>query len=182
MKRTTVSVTGSLLAAFMILGPAPAAAQNQPQPTCDGPEYRQFDFWIGEWDVTVRGQPAGTSVITSKEKGCLIHEQWTSAGGGTGQSMNFYDRTDGKWHQVWVASNGSVLRFTGALENGALAYASQGKRPDGAVILHRLVFTPNADGSVRQHWTTSTDDGKTWTEAFDGLYRKRPATGGGGAR
>ena len=182
MKRTTVLVTGSLLTAFMILAPAPAAAQNQPQPTCDGPEYRQFDFWIGEWDVTVRGQPAGTSVITSKEKGCLIHEQWTSAGGGTGQSMNFYDRTDGKWHQVWVASNGSVLRFTGALENGALAYASQGKRPDGAVILHRLVFTPNADGSVRQHRPRTPDAGTTCTEAFDGLYRTRPATGGGGAR
>jgi hypothetical protein len=158
-------------------GTARAQAQQPPQPTCDGAEYRQFDFWLGEWDVTVRGRPAGQSVITSGEKGCLIHEQWTSAGGGTGQSMNFYDRTDGKWHQVWVASNGSVLRFSGGLENGAMAYSSQGVRPDGTKVLHRLVFTPNPDGTVRQHWTTSTDEGRTWQDAFDGLYRRRSGAG-----
>ena len=161
---------------------APAEAQQPPQPTCDAAEYRQVDFWFGEWEVTVQGRPAGQSVISSREKGCLVHEQWTSAGGGTGESMNFYDRSDGKWHQVWVASNGSVLRLSGVLENGSLAYASEGKRPDGTKVLHRLVFTPNADGTVRQHWTTSTDDGKTWNDAFDGLYRKRSAgtSGGGG--
>src|SRR5918995_2310288 len=92
---------GLFLIATGALAPMQAFAQRQPQPTCEASEYRQFDFWIGEWDVTVRGQPAGTSVITSRENGCMIHEQWTSAGGGSGQSMNFYDRTDGKWHQVW---------------------------------------------------------------------------------
>lgn len=152
-----VGTLAGVLFGSVVLAPAPLVAQGQAQPTCDGAEHRQFDFWIGEWDVTVRGQPAGTSVITLQEKGCMIHEQWTSAGGGTGQSMNFYDRNDGRWHQVWVASNGSVLRFSGALENGALAYATEGTRADGVRILHRLVFTPNADGTVRQHWTTSTD-------------------------
>lgn len=182
MRKRRWSGSMVLCGALIAAGTAAAAAQNPPpQPTCDGAEYRQFDFWIGEWDVTVRGQPAGTSVITAREKGCLIHEQWTAARGGTGQSINFYDRVDRKWHQVWVASNGSVLRFSGGLENGSLAYASEAKRPDGTKVLHRLVFTPNDDGTVRQHWTTSTDDGKTWTDAFDGLYRRR-ATGGAGAR
>ena len=178
MRATQWSGRVALLAALIIGGAAPAAGQTPPaQRTCDGEEYRQFDFWLGEWGVTVRGQPTGTSVISSREKGCLIYEQWTDRRGGTGQSMNFYDRTDGKWHQVWVASNGSVLRLSGGLENGALAYSSEAKRPDGTRVLHRLVFTPNPDGTVRQHWTTSTDDGKTWTDAFDALYRK--GAGGG---
>lgn len=181
MKRSGWPESSSVLLLVVALAATPALAQR-PQPTCDGPEHRQFDFWVGEWDVTVRGQPAGTSVITLEEKGCMIHEQWTGAGGGTGQSMNFYDRTDGKWHQVWVASNGSVLRLSGGLETGSLAYAAEAKRPDGTKVLHRLVFTPNPDGTVRQHWTSSTDDGKTWTDAFDGLYRKRAAGGSGGAR
>jgi hypothetical protein len=175
--------TGSLaLVVALVAGDAGRASGQTPPPqlTCDGAEYRQFDFWIGEWDVTVRGQPAGTSVITSREKGCLIHEQWTAVRGGTGQSMNFYDRSDGKWHQVWVASNGSVLRFSGGLERGSLAYTSEARRPDGTKVLHRLVFTPNEDGTVRQHWTSSTDDGTTWTDAFDGLYRRRAGEGGAG--
>jgi hypothetical protein len=180
MKRSEWSGSAALLLLASVAA-TPALAQR-PQPTCDAAEHRQFDFWVGEWDVTVRGQPAGTSVITLEEKGCMIREQWTAARGGTGQSMNFYDRTDGKWHQVWIASNGSVLRLSGGLENGSLAYAAEAKRPDGTKVLHRLVFTPNPDGTVRQHWTSSTDDGKTWTDAFDGLYRKRVAGGSGGAR
>ncbi len=35
-----------------------------------------------------------------------------------------------------------------------------------------ITWTPNADGSVRQHWETS-EDGKTWKTAFDGLYTPR---------
>ena len=36
----------------------------------------------------------------------------------------------------------------------------------------RLKLEPNADGTVRQLWETSSDDGKTWAASFDGLYRK----------
>ena len=43
----------------------------------------------------------------------------------------------------------------------------------------RITWTPNADGSVRQHWETSTDDGKTWKTSFDGLYRHPPGGSAG---
>ncbi len=82
-------------------------------PTCEGPEYRQFDFWVGDWVVTSGGQPAGTNHVTREERGCLIHEHWTGAGGGSGQSLNFYDRADGRWHQVWVDAGGNVLTLSG---------------------------------------------------------------------
>ena len=36
-----------------------------------------------------------------------------------------------------------------------------------------LSYTPGSDGSVRQVWDTSTDDGKTWKNAFDGKYVKK---------
>ena len=35
-------------------------------------------------------------------------------------------------------------------------------------------WTPNPDGTVRQHWEISSDAGKSWTTAFDGLYRRAP--------
>ena len=43
----------------------------------------------------------------------------------------------------------------------------------GGRQLERITWTSNPDGTVRQHWEQSTDGGKTWTTAFDGLYRKK---------
>ena len=41
--------------------------------------------------------------------------------------------------------------------------------------INRVTWTPNPDGSVRQHWQSSEDNGKTWSDVFDGLYVKRAA-------
>jgi hypothetical protein len=39
--------------------------------------------------------------------------------------------------------------------------------------LNRITWTPNPDGTVRQHWEQSTDAGATWATIFDGLYAPR---------
>ena len=170
----------SIPAILLLLSPTVATAQNAPAPQgpppdCSAPEYRQFDFWIGEWDVTIKGQQVGENRITSEEKGCLIHENWRDSRGGTGQSFNFYDRADRKWHQVWVSSTGSVLDLAGEYRDGKLAYKGETKQPNGTVVLHELTFSQNPDGTVRQHWQTSADGGKTWTVGWDGLYTRRAA-------
>ena len=47
---------------------------------CSKPEYRQFDFWIGEWEAYgVNGQKAGDSKISLILDSCIILEEWTSA-------------------------------------------------------------------------------------------------------
>ncbi len=39
--------------------PAQPAAAAPPKPfDCTAPEYRQFDFWVGEWDVRLTNPPA----------------------------------------------------------------------------------------------------------------------------
>jgi len=38
--------------------------------------------------------------------------------------------------------------------------------------ISRLTFTPNKDGSVRQYWEQTSDNGRTWSVAFDGAYRR----------
>jgi hypothetical protein len=150
-----------------------AAQTATASPKCDAPEYRQLDFWVGNWAVTMRGQAAGANLVTLEESGCLVHEHWTGTQGGTGQSFNFFDRDDGAWHQVWVSSSGSVLNLTGHFANGTLTYLGENRRPDGSVLRHRLSFHPNGDGSVRQLWETSSDSGATWAVSFDGHYTKR---------
>ncbi len=151
------------------------SVRRQAPTGCTAPEYHQFDFWVGEWRVTSGGQLAGTNSVTLEEDGCLIHEHWEGAGGGSGQSFNFYDQADHQWHQVWVASGGQDLFLAGTYHDGRLVYAGDRPAPQGGgVVHHRLAFAKNADGTVRQLWETSPD-GTTWQTAFDGLYsRTRP--------
>ena len=164
-----------LTAALIVAAGRPLGAQasQQQPPDCTAAVYRQLDFWVGEWDVSLQGRQVGTNTITSEEKGCLIHENWRDARGGTGQSFNFYDRQDGKWHQVWVSSNGAVLDLAGSFENGRMLYKGESKRPDGTVVLNELAFSANPDGTVRQHWQVSVDGGKTWNTTWDGLYKRK---------
>ena len=150
-------------------------AQNAPgaPPRCDAPEYRQFDFWVGEWRVTMGGQVVGSNSVTLEEAGCLVHEHWTGARGGTGQSLNFYDRSDGRWHQAWISSSGGALSLSGSYHDGKLEYTGERPaNPGGPVQRQRLTFFKNADGTVRQLWETRTD-GVTWQTTFDGLYTRR---------
>jgi len=148
-----------------------AAAHAQPM-SCAGPEHRQFDFWVGDWRVTTPdGKHAGDNRIEKVLDGCALHESWQGASGGRGFSYNAYDRTRGVWHQTWVDKQGNVLLLEGGLKDGAMVLSgAQG----GA--LNRITWTPNKDGSVRQLWEASTDQGKTWQTAFDGLYRKKAAS------
>jgi hypothetical protein len=150
-----------------------SVALRQSPAGCSAPEYGQFEFWVGEWRVTSGGQEAGTNSVTLEENRCLIHEHWKGATGGTGQSFNWYDRSDGKWHQVWVASSGNALLLTGTYQDGKLEYSGDRSAPNGAgIVHHRLTFFKNVDGTVRQLWETSPDR-ETWQIVFDGLYTRQ---------
>src|SRR4051794_31757889 len=44
---------------------------------CEGvPEARQFDFWIGEWNVEVAGKVVARSSIRRIEGSCIVLEHW----------------------------------------------------------------------------------------------------------
>jgi hypothetical protein len=66
-----------------------------------------------------------------------------------------------------------VLLLDGRFENGAMRLEGRSPTAGGGEQIDRITWTPNPDGSVRQHWEQSTDGGKSWQTAFDGLYRKK---------
>ena len=88
-------------------------APPTPKPfDCSGPEYRQFDFWVGDWDVfNPAGQKVGVNIIQMFAGGCGVLENWTNAGGGDGKSINYYDASTQKWYQHWIGIDGGALRF-----------------------------------------------------------------------
>ena len=137
-------------------------------------EHRQFDFWLGSWDVyNPKGELAGHSRIESVSDGCGISEHWEGAKGSRGVSYNAWDPGSGTWRQFWVGnSSGDVLYLVGGLRENSMVL--EGARPDasGKPQRQRITWTPHANGTVRQLWETSADDGTTWTVAFDGEYRR----------
>jgi tetratricopeptide (TPR) repeat protein len=151
-----------------------ALADKLTRPCMFAPEYKQLDFWVGEWDVQNNGQKAGTNSVQRILEGCVLLENWTSASGGTGKSFNFYDANTGKWQQTWVDSTGSALNLTGEYKDNTLLYTGETHAKNGTKTMHRLAFVNLGPQRVRQLWEQSTDDGKTWNVVWDGMYTRKP--------
>lgn len=154
------------------LAPTLARAQNGP---CDAPEFRQFDFWLGAWTVHGReGRVTGTSQIERAHGGCVLHERYTTDRGYSGESLNLYDATRRVWHQSWVDSGGLLLVLEGGLRDGQMVLEGRATQKGGKVVRHRISWSPQSDGSLRQLWEQTNDSGD-WVIAFDGRYvRKAP--------
>ncbi|MFY0593006.1 tetratricopeptide repeat protein [Roseivirga sp.] len=143
-------------------------------PCLSQPNYRHFDFWLGEWDVFVGNRKVGENSITMAQGGCAIHENYKTVGNYAGQSINFYDPIDKKWHQHWVGSGGDVYNYLETKrEEGLLQFESKFMGPNGNISLSRLTFTLKENGTVKQLFENSRDEGKTWTPSFDGIYKKK---------
>lgn len=149
------------------------AAEKAASPCKYDPTARQFDFWVGNWEVKNKmGVTAGTNKILLLENGCIIEENWTSKLGGTGKSFNFYDKDVKKWRQVWIDSTGDSTIFTGDFKEGSLVLLASTGGQNGKAKLSRLTFTPLPNGTVRQHGESSDDEGATWKTTYDLIYEK----------
>ncbi len=158
--------------------PPPAASPPaSPPPFCEAPEHRQFDFWLGEWEVFggADGKTrVGGNTITRVASRCALREHWVNAGGNDGHSLNVYDRGTKRWTQFWIGSDGVILRLEGGLrDDGAMAMEGTLPNGKGGVQRQRIVWTPKPDGSVDQQWDTSDDDGASWQTSFVGHYRAK---------
>ena len=78
----SVAATGNCAA-----DPPPAAAQAVRKPGCAAPEYRQFDFWLGDWDTFEADDPKTAIARTHVDPiaaGCAVHELYEQADGRAG--------------------------------------------------------------------------------------------------
>ena len=148
-----------------------AQASSSP---CDAPEYRQFDFWVGEWAVhNPKGQQVGTNRIEKVEHGCAIVENWTNARGVTGRSINVYRPATRTWTQAWAGSDGGTLILEGRFTAGKMILEGKSLGAKSEPLRDRVTWSQLPDGKLRQFWEQSADEGKTWTVAFDGIYSHR---------
>jgi len=137
---------------------------------CSTPQYRAFDFWIGDWQVhTPDGKLVGYNRITREHGSCVIHEHYTTARGYSGESLNIFDASRKVWHQTWVDSDGTLLVLEGQFQGNSMQLSGQLIDDKGKPSKQRITWTPNADGSVRQLWEAIDEKGVSST-VFDGKY------------
>jgi hypothetical protein len=138
---------------------------------CEAAVYRQFDFWVGEWDVhtertRVAGKPA-RSRVRAVSLGCALLEEYSNAWGYSATSLSVFDDTGNQWRQVLVDYTGRTTVLAGYFETGRMVLYDQASKHR-----RRVTWTPLDDGNVRQHGETSSD-GTTWSTSFDALYTPR---------
>lgn len=139
-------------------------------------ESRQFDFWIGDWEVFVNGNKVGENLVERELQGCTLVENWKNNAGGLGKSLNSYNAATKKWKQFYVDSSGNVLEFEGSFSDGVMSLKGETIDGKGGKTLHILDFHDLPEKTVRQHWRQSTDEGKTWNTVWDSIYRRKTLT------
>jgi len=152
------------------------------RPCAHDPRYREFDFWLGDWDVRPTGQPPTGSpsrnTITSDEDGCVLTEHWESPSGSKGRSFNIFDRSYGVWRQTWVDNVGGQHDYKGSLKDGNMVFVGDTPAPNGqhGRIPTRLTFFRIGKDTVRQFSEISNDSGRSWQVSYDLTYVRRPGS------
>ena len=158
-----------------VVVPLPLAAQGEVAPRCQDPRFREFDFWIGEWNVTgPDGAAIGRSVIEPIMGRCAVRESWDS-GEVHGTSVSIYHAPDEAWFQTWVDNRGVLLRLRGGWDGDRMILAGERRGSDGRVRHLRITWTPTDEGLI-QRQEVSEDGGESWAVGFEGRYERALST------
>ncbi len=144
-------------------------------------EARQFDFWVGEWDVNLRRIQDDNSWVDWKKSkahiyrilnGRAILELWEEQSDDLpqntiiGYSLRYYDEQLKKWVLClnWPGVNRSgSTSLTGAFRHNRGEFFGSRPLSDSTSIISRYTFSDITPKSLRWDDSFSKDDGKTWT-------------------
>ena len=151
-------------------------ANDEQQRARAGPESRQFDFWLGEWDLTWAEGGCGVNTIRSILDSRVIEERFD--GGASiplrGRSHSVYNVAAGVWQQTWVDNMGGYLDFTGAFEAGRMILSRDASQ-DGGRVRQRILWYNIQEDELDWNWERSEDGGVTWQTLWHIHYRRRAA-------
>lgn len=142
--------------------------------SCNSPEYHQFDFWIGDWDVfdTSTHERSAHVRVEPILDGCALREQYEDLNGMRGESLSSYGPGTRKWQQTWLTNRGQLLIIHGARQGEQMKFTGAFQGGSGNDPLVRASWIPT-QGEVRETASRSIDGGKNWTPWFDLTFRPR---------
>ena len=141
------------------------------------PEARQFDFWLGRWDVNLRirkdgewpeGSVGAEAEIYSILDGKAVVELWNSEPI-KGFSLRYFDTERDKW-MLWLnwpgANRSGSKGLSGSFRHGRGDFYSEHPAPDGGTVLARYSFSDITPTSLRWDDSFSKDGGETWSHQW----------------
>ena len=182
----------SLLALFAGARETRAVETARPPapPPCTASELRQFDFWVGDWELTSHSPMPGkdewqvdpgtpTDHVEVVLDGCGLLQRWEGVPDGTtatplrGMSLSKWEPAIGKWRQVWIDNQGPMLIFTGEFKDGRMELYTDPREADGKTIVMRQVFQGIARERMSWSWERSEDAGKSFRPVWKLDCRRR---------
>ena len=150
-----------------------ALAQTQPAAApAQIPINQEFDFWLGDWEVTsADGVVLGWSRIVLQPGRRVLHETWSDTQGGGGNGWLAHNAGGGAWHYVYAGRDGSFAELSGGMVGGKIMLSGTGHLAAKPARQLRITWEAGSDGTVRQVVERS-GDGVNWDRPFDGHYRK----------
>jgi hypothetical protein len=151
---------------------------------CADAHYREFDFWIGDWDVFDVERPSAIVAHARVElilNRCVLHEIYEDLDGHKGESFSLYDATRKTWHQSWVNDSGYLLTIEGNLQGASMILEGLDHLPSDKLRQVRGEWRPDGQGAREIAWR-STDGGATWVAWFDLSFRPHLANSRPAAR
>jgi hypothetical protein len=158
--------------AIAVLTLAAGGLKAQTGPPCAAPEYRQFDFFAGDWDTYDIGDSTrlvARNRVTPMLGGCALRESYSQNDGLVGESFSLYDASRRVWHQSWATNHGTLLVLEGGLQGSRMVLTALERQPDGSSSRLRGIWWREGR-TVREKAERSTD-GNTWTPVFDIVFR-----------
>ncbi len=185
MQNPSARLRRLLLAAFanlIAISSALAQTSREVPPACQSPEARQFDFWLGEWNIEQQILQAdgtwfktgATTKVSRALDGCALVESWEGkvlffwegmkeAELLRGMSVRSYDAEKKKWSLYWMDTRRpQFVSFEGSFVNGTGTFLRSSTTAQNQPLLTRIVFSDITASSVRWELAISTDAGKTW--------------------
>ncbi|NNF29436.1 MAG: hypothetical protein HKN73_19570, partial [Gemmatimonadetes bacterium] len=153
------------------------------------PEARQFDFWVGEWDVTLRVRQNDGSWADQHQavahgypilNGKAVLELWSEdrIQGIKGFSVRSFDPQSDEWvlWLNWPQPNQAILgRLTGRFRHGRGEFFSEFPGQDGETVRARYTFSDVAPDRLRWDDAYSRDGGETWSHNWIMEFSRRAA-------
>ena len=176
-------LNGTAMAQTSTETPPPSESQAieapPPSTSCRSAEYRQMDFWLGEWDLKWQA-PDGTSrsgqnIITRSPFGdCVITENFDGAPGNNlkGMSVSTYSKPHGAWRQTWVDNQGGYFSLHGGLQEDG-RFILEMDRLNNKGPYSRMVFENIKADSLTWRWQGKSEHDGDWADRWVIDYRRR---------
>ncbi len=151
-----------------------ATPKPPPPPPCSADEYRQLDFWVGEWDLWYsqgKDKPKGTAhnSITKGDFGnCVITEHFTMSGF-NGTSISTYHNRIGQWRQTWVDDKGGYFDLVGGpAEKGAgYDFGLELVHPEGIKVPYlRMIWQIEDKDHLVWRWQNHKKGETEWQDSW----------------